>query len=280
MPCRRHCFAPDNFPTRACQDGDAGSEVARSLIIDPNFYLFAIPAVLLTGISKGGFGGALGGIAVPLMALAISPVQAAAVMLPVLVLMDLFGVRVYLGKWDAANLKIILPGAMIGIALGTITFGLFADYAIRMLLGAISILFVLNSWLGVAMLLPRRERSTAQGTFWSSVAGFTSFIAHSGGPPLMVYLLPQQLDKVAYVATINVFFMVTNAVKLLAYAGLGQFSTLNLSSSLMLAPLVPVGVWLGVRLQRKVNQAWFYRITQACLLLTGMQLIYQGINGG
>ncbi len=247
------------------------------MITDQNFYLFAIPAVLLTGVSKGGFGGGLGGIAVPLMALAISPVQAAAVLLPVLVLMDFFGARVYWGKWDTPNLKIIMPGAMIGIVLGTLTFGWFSDVAIRILLGGISILFVLNTWLGVALRQTQCGRSVAKGTFWSTIAGFTSFIAHTGGPPLMIYLLPQQLDKVAFVATINVFFAVSNAVKLFAYGGLGQFSMLNLTTSLALAPLVPIGVWLGVWLQIRVNHLWFYRITQVCLLLTGIQLIYQGV---
>lgn len=250
------------------------------MITDPYFYFFAVPAVLLTGISKGGFGGALGGVAVPLMALAIPPVQAAAVMLPVLCLMDLFGVRAYLGKWDTANLKIIVPGAMAGIALGTLTFGMVGDAVIRSLIGAITILFVLSRWFGAASPPAGGGRSRAKGTFWSGIAGFTSFLAHTGGPPIMMYLLPQQLDKVAYVATINVFFMLTNAVKLFAYAGLGQFSALNLSTSLVLAPLVPAGVWLGLWLQNKVNQRWFYRITQACLLLTGMQLIYQGLNRG
>lgn len=250
------------------------------MITNPNFYFVAIPAILLTGVSKGGFGGALGGVAVPLMALAISPVQAAAVMLPVLCLMDVFGVRVYLGKWDTANLKIIVPGAMIGITLGTLTFGMFSDYAIRTIIGAITILFVLNRWVGTASPQVGGGRSLFRGTFWSSIAGFTSFLAHTGGPPIMMYLLPQQMDKVAYVATINVFFMLTNAVKLFAYAGLGQFSVLNLSTSLALAPLVPLGVWIGLWLQHRVNQLWFYRITQTCLLLTGIQLIYQGTKSG
>lgn len=248
------------------------------MITDLDFYLVAIPAVVLTGISKGGFGGALGGVAVPLMALAISPVQAAAVMLPVLCLMDLFGARVYLGKWDAANLRIIMPGAMIGIGAGTLTFGMFPEHAIRVLIGAITVLFVLSRWLAAGAPGLQRGRSLARGTFWSSLAGYTSFVAHTGGPPIMMYLLPQQMDKVAYVATLNVFFMLANAVKLFAYASLGQFTTLNLSTSLVLALLVPVGVWLGLWLQGKVNQLWFYRIAQICLLLTGMQLIYQGMS--
>ena len=96
----------------------------------------------------------------------------------------------------------------------------------------------------------------------------------------MMYLLPQQMEKVVYIATINLFFLIANAVKVFAYAGLGQLSLANLSTSLVLAPLVPLGVWLGFWLQTKVNQKWFYRIAENCLLLTGIQLFYQGINSG
>ena len=243
------------------------------------FYLAAIPAVLLTGISKGGFGGALGGLAVPLMALAISPVQAAAIMLPVLCFMDLVGFRVYFGKWDAENLKLMIPASLLGIAVGALTFGFFSEASIRILIGAIAILFTVNSWLGLASRQAPAGRSTPRGALWSGLSGFTSFVAHAGGPPAMVYLLPQQLDKVTYVATINLFFRVVNAVKLVPYAWLGQFSAENLATSLVLAPLVPLGVWLGLLLQKRVNHLVFYRITQACLLLTGLELIYQGAAG-
>jgi uncharacterized membrane protein YfcA len=246
------------------------------LITDPIFYVFALPAVLLTGMSKGGFGGALGGIGTPLMALVVSPRQAAAIMLPVLCIMDLFGVRAYLGKWDVANLKIIIPGAIIGIFLGSMTFGLLSDNAVRIVVGSIAVAFVLRNALQTALADVTAGLSRLKGTVWSALSGFTSFVAHAGGPPIMMYLMPQKLDKVAYVATINFFFMVTNAVKLLAYTGLGQFTQVNISTSLVLAPAVPVGVWSGLWLQTRINQAWFYRIAQFGLLLTGVQLIYQG----
>lgn len=246
------------------------------LIADPLFYAVAIPAVLLTGISKGGFAGALGGVAVPLMALAISPVQAAAIMLPVLCLMDLVGLRVYFGKWDPANLKIMLPGALLGIAAGALTFGMLSEDAIRILIGGIAIAFCLNNWLGLAARQHAAGVSAAKGTFWSAVSGLTSFLAHAGGPPVMIYLLPQQMDKVRYVATVSVFFTFVNAIKLVPYTWLGQFSLDNLGTSLVLAPLVPLGVKLGMWLQDRVNTTWFYRIAQVGLLLTGIQLVYQG----
>src|SRR5215211_7559290 len=117
-----------------------------ALISDPAFYLVAVPAVLLSGISKGGFGSAVGGMGVPLMAIVISPPQAAAILLPVLCLMDLVGFRVYYKKWDAPNLRIMLPGALVGILVGTLTFGMFREDGIRILLGAIAVLFTLNNW--------------------------------------------------------------------------------------------------------------------------------------
>ncbi|GAB2845409.1 sulfite exporter TauE/SafE family protein [Pseudoduganella ginsengisoli] len=248
------------------------------LITDPLFYAAAVPAVLLTGISKGGFGGALGGVAVPLMALAVSPLQAAAVMLPILCLMDVVGFRAYFRKWDTDNLKIMLPGALAGIAIGALTFGMLSESAIRLLIGGLAIAFPINNWLGLAAKQHAAGRSVGKGMFWCALSGLTSFIAHAGGPPVMVYMLPQRMDKVRYVATISVFFAFVNAAKLAPYAWLGQFSQDNLATSLVLAPLVPIGVYFGMWLQDKVNTVWFYRIAQAGLLVTGMQLIYKDIG--
>lgn len=247
------------------------------MLTEPFFYVFAIPAILLTGISKGGFGSALGGIGVPLMALAISPVQAAAILLPILCLMDLVGFRVYYRKWDLANLRIMIPGALIGIAFGALTFGVFNESGIRILIGVIAVLFTLNNCLHLSSRQAPTGRSWRKGAFWSSVSGFTSFVAHAGGPPAMVYMLPQRLDKVTFVATLSLFFMIVNAVKLLPYAMLGQFSMTNLATSLFLAPLAPIGILLGLWMQRRVNPVWFYRITQTGLFLTGLQLIHQGV---
>ncbi|NRR32899.1 sulfite exporter TauE/SafE family protein [Oxalobacteraceae bacterium] len=247
------------------------------LITDPLFYLAAIPAVYLLGISKGGFAGAIGGLGVPLMALAISPVRAAAILLPLMCCMDLVGFRLYYGKWDIANLRIMLPGALAGIVIGALTFGMFSEARIRILIGAIAVIFTIHSWLGAAARQAPAGRSLFKGTLWSGVSGFTSFVAHAGGPPVMVYMLPQRLAKAQYVATVSLFFMVVNAIKLVPYAWLGQFTLPNLLTSLVLLPLVPLGVRSGMWLQEHINTTWFYRISQAALLLSGVQLIYQGL---
>lgn len=238
-----------------------------------DFLLFALPAIFLTGLSKGGFGGALGGIAVPLLALATSPKQAVAIMLPILCLADVVGLKAYWRKWDTANLKVMMPGALIGILIGTLTFELFSERMIGLLIGAIAIGFVLLG-LFTGQQAPR-PLQRGRGTLLSCLAGFTSFIAHAGGPPVMMHLLPQQLDKVRFVATINLFFLLTNALKLFPYAALGQFSRDNLLLSLMLAPIVPIGVWCGLWLQSRVNHLWFYRIARAGILVAGLQLIWR-----
>src|SRR5690606_11393988 len=145
--------------------------------------------------------------------------------------------------------------------------------AIGLLIGSIAIAFV-----GLGLLAGNqapRPLHKGRGTLLSSLAGFTSFVAHAGGPPVMMHLLPQQLDKVRFVATINLFFLLTNAAKLFPYAALGQFTRENLLLSLMLAPIVPLGVWSGLWLQSRVNNLWFYRIARLGILLAGLQLIWR-----
>lgn len=239
------------------------------------FLLVAIPAVLLTGVSKGGFGGALGGIAVPLMALAMPPTQAAALMLPILCMADLTGLRRFYGKWDVRNLKIMLPGALLGVGAGALSFGLLSERFIALLIGGIAIAFVLLNVVAARAAATPKPAALGKGVVLSGIAGFTSFVAHAGGPPVMMYLLPQQLEKVRYIATVNCFFLLTNAIKLVPYALLGQFTWSNLGTSLLLAPIVVLGVWLGIWLQDKVNHTWFYRIARLGLLATGVQLVWE-----
>ena len=240
-------------------------------------FLVGLPAVLLTGISKGGFGGALGGIAVPLLALMVPPTQAAAIMLPILCMADITGLRRFYGQWDMRNLKIMLPGALLGVLIGTLSFGLLSERLIGLMIGGIAIAFFLLNVLNAAAAQAPSAPHWGKGTLLSGIAGFTSFVAHAGGPPIMMYLLPQQMDKVRYVATANCFFLLTNAIKLVPYALLGQFTTTTLGASLALAPVVVVGVWLGAWLQGRVNHTWFYRVAWGGLLLTGVQLLVRNL---
>lgn len=247
------------------------------MLDDPWFYVAAVPALLLIGISKGGFGGGFGTVGVPLLALVIPPTQAAAILLPVLALMDLVGLYTYRGLWDRRQMRILAPGAVAGILLGAVTFAVTSEDAVRLIIGTIAIGF--TAWRFIGALIARQQRaapSWSKGSFWSGVAGYTSFVAHAGGPPLNVYLLPQQLDKTTYVGTTVVYFALVNYVKLVPYGILGQFDATNLATSAVLTPLAPVGVLLGVFLHRRVSQELLFQVVYAGLLVTGVKLLWDG----
>lgn len=249
------------------------------MIADPNFYLAAIPAVLLFGIAKGGFGGGLGVAAVPLMALVVSPVQAAGILLPLLCLMDLFGLWLYRHHLNPGLQRHLLPGAVAGIALGTATFEYLSADMIRLILGVIAIVFTLNHWLGLSAWLARRVHAAGNGAALvaGGVAGFTSFVAHAGGPPVNMYLLTQGLDRTRFVGTTVLFFAVVNYTKLIPYAWLGQLNTANLLTSLVLAPLAPAGIYLGVWLHRRISDRLFFRVAYLALFVVGVRLIYEAV---
>jgi uncharacterized membrane protein YfcA len=251
------------------------------LITDPWFYVVAVPAVLMFGISKGGFGGGLGVAAVPLMALVISPVQAAAILLPILCVMDLVALWKFRGKWVWPELRILLPASLIGILVGTLLFEYMSASVVRLIVGVVAITFTLHYWANkqraASTGLPDYPRS--YGMIGGSVAGFTSFVAHSGGPPVSMYLLRRPLDRTDFAATAILFFAVVNYVKLIPYAWLGQFDTSNLATSAALVVLAPVGVLIGAWLHARVSDRFFFTLVYVLLFVVGLKLIYDGVAG-
>jgi uncharacterized membrane protein YfcA len=232
---------------------------------------------VLTGISKGGLGGGAGSVATPLMALAIPPAQAAAVMLPVLCVMDLAGIKSYIGRWDARIMRIIVPAGLIGCGIGTLGFRWLDDNLIRILLGVIALGFLAYSF--KPRVIAPAPPGDGQGWFWAGLSGVTSFVAHAGGPPLLVYLLPQRLDKAVFVGTSLVFFASMNYAKILPYLWLGLFDLRNLAASLVLIPVGVAGTYFGVWLQKRLNAAIFYRVVYLLLLVSGSKLLYDGTSG-
>ncbi|MDG1905539.1 MAG: sulfite exporter TauE/SafE family protein [Arenicella sp.] len=247
------------------------------MIVDPFFYVVAIPAVIFFGMAKGGMGSAFGLVSVPLMSLAVPPLQAAAILLTILLVMDAVAVKSFWKEWDELNLRLTLPGAMLGILVGTFTFQYFSDAAIRLLLGVMVVMFVANYFLNrnLAPKLPTLGR----GAWWGGLAGFTSFGIHAGGPPISIFVLPQRLEKRRLIATFAFFFAVVNIVKLVPYAALGQFSRDNVLTSLVLIPLAPIGVLLGIWLLDKINEDRIYALSYFGLGLLGIKLSYDGLNG-
>lgn len=243
------------------------------------FYPVAIFGIMLTGIAKAGFGAGSGGIAVPLMSIFIAPAEAAGIMLPILCAMDVFGVYAYRGRWSREHLRALLPGAFIGIAIGALAFGALPVRAIRLLLGAIAIAFALNQWLSLTarFVATHAKPGRVAGAFWGAVSGFTSTLAHAGGPPFAVYMLAQRIDKTLLVSTSVAFFFVVNYAKLVPYAILGQLNAANLTASLVFAPLAPIGIAIGVLLHRHLSERAFYQASYALLFATGVKLIYDAI---
>jgi len=249
------------------------------LISDPLFYVVVIPAVLLVGISKGGFGGGVGLIGTPMLALVTTPTRAAAILLPILCAMDVVGVIAYRRSWDPVNLRILVPGSVLGILLGTATFRFLDENLIRLLIGVLALAFVLRYWLARGPAAQPTAPDRCAGSLWATLSGFASFVAHAGGPPLSVYLLPQNMDKTLFVGTTVIYFAVVNYVKLVPYSLLGQFSGENLVTSLLLSPLAPLGMWLGIWLHRRIEEKLFYRAVYLMLGVVGLKLLYDGLMG-
>ena len=248
--------------------------------MDHWFYLAAVPAVLIVGISKGGFGGGLGMAGVPIMALAIAPPAAAAILLPILCVMDLFSLHAWRGRWDKKNTLILIPASVIGIAAGAAMFRHLNVDALRLFIGLLAVGFVLYHLLR-SRLMSKQARGPgwARGTFFGAIAGLTSFAAHAGGPPITMYLVPQKLDRGVYQATTVIVFVAINYMKLIPYWWLGQFTTENLTTSLILLPLAPIGIWLGVWLHKRLSDTMFYRFVLLALIATGGKLIWEGVEG-
>jgi uncharacterized membrane protein YfcA len=244
------------------------------------FYPVAVVAILLTGIAKAGFGGGSGGIAVPLMSMFIAPPEAAGIMLPILCAMDVFGLYAYRRRWSREHLRTMLPGALIGIGVGALAFGALPVNAVRLLLGLIAVIFALNSWFALTERLAARLAKPGRiaGAVWGAISGFTSTLAHAGGPPFAVYMLPQRLDKTLLVGTSVTFFFIVNLVKLVPYGLLGQLNAGNLTASLIFAPLAPVGIRVGVWLHHRVSERAFYHVSYTLLLLTGLKLVWDAFT--
>ncbi len=242
------------------------------------FFSVAIPAVLLTGLSKGGFGSGIGILGTPLIALAVSPVTAAAILLPVLILMDAVGLYSWRGHVRWSIVRQMMPGAIAGTALGWATSAMVPDGAVRILVGAIAIIFaLLQAFADWKQSNPQPE-SQIKANFWGALAGYTSFVAHAGGPPFQAYTLALQTDKLTFSGTAAVFFAIINLVKVVPYLALGQFTADNLLLSAALTPFAAFGVLAGVWLVHRVSQRAFNMTTQIAMLLVGTKLVWDGIS--
>jgi uncharacterized membrane protein YfcA len=247
------------------------------LITDPWFYAVAVPAVLLMGLGKSGFLMGFGSLATPLLALALPVPQAAAIMLPLLLVMDATGIKALWKERDREMLKLMLPAGLLGTVIGTLLFGVFTSKAVAGVVGAITLLFLAQRLL----FPPRRDAAPpgrATGFVLTTLGGFTSFVAHAGGPPIQAYVLPLKMNPLRLTATLAVLMGAINLSKIVPYAWLGLLDARNLATSLVLVPLAPLGVWAGVWATRRIDATWFYRVAYAGMFFTGIKLLWDGLR--
>lgn len=246
------------------------------MLHDPWFYAAAIPAMFILGLSKGGFTSA-GVLTVPILALAIPPVQAAGITLPILVLSDIIVVVLFWGTFDRPTVKIILSGAVVGILIAWLTAAWVNETEIRVLIGVISVAFALNYWLRHSRNPHPHGHNLPKGLFWGAVAGFTSFVSHAGAPPYQVYTAPLRLEPRLLAGTSVLIFAIMNAIKLVPYFFLGQFNAENLTASLILLPIAIPPTLFGVWLIKRVRVEPFYRILYVVIFVVGLYLIGESI---
>jgi uncharacterized protein len=256
-----------------------------AVITDPLFYVLAIPAVTLLGLGKGGFAG-VAMVSTPMLALVVPPLQGAAILLPILIIQDAISAWTYRHAWSAWNLKVLIPGSVLGMGAGTLFASHVSNAAIELTAGSIGLFFVLYSTL-VKWLRPdlarmagkSRRPHAAMGVLWGSLAGFMSLLVNVGAPPYQIHVLPQRLEKFTFVGTTVLFFAFMNQMKIVPYFVLGEFSSRNFATSLALLPLAVAANFLGIWLVRKTPTEQFYRIAYLLMFLISLTLVWQGARG-
>ncbi|MBV9954221.1 MAG: sulfite exporter TauE/SafE family protein [Pseudolabrys sp.] len=255
------------------------------IVTDPLFYALAVPAVLALGLSKGGLAG-VGQMALPLLALVMPPLEAAAIMLPIMIAQDLFAVWVYRKDWDKRILAIMIPGAAIGIMAAWALAAHISDAMVRIFIAVITLVFVAYNFVGPKRVAKEadkdfgkiRKPTVTGGAFWGALSGFSSTICQAGGPPYQIYVLRLKLAKMVFVSTNIYFFAAMNWIKVVPYAGLGLFTTRNLVTSLALLPLALAFNQLGFWVVRRLPEKMFFRILMVLMVLVSLELLRSGIT--
>eukprot|EP01035_Chromulina_nebulosa_P041477 gene41477-56112_t len=226
-------------------------------------------------------GDALGLLGVPILSFVMPPVQAAAVLLPILVVMDAAALWTWRKSNNPTLLKTMLPGAMLGIAIGWATSAVMPSYVMKLIIGIVALSFTArffyNRYLAGDVQYPARAHNLARAGLWSTLSGYGSFVAHAGGAPFQVYALPLKLPPRDYTGTAVRFFAILNAVKLVPYYMLGEFDLKNLTLSATLFPIAPLSTIAGAYMVRRMHPEFFYPFMYLMCALAGAKLFYDGI---
>jgi uncharacterized membrane protein YfcA len=241
------------------------------------FFILAAISVVILGISKSGFGAGLGVLAPPLMASQSSLAEALAILLPLLIAIDLFGLRRFWSNADRRILKLILWPAAIGMLMGYLFFSLITPQALSLSIGIFTLLFLIQGLVMSRIDLKEAKPYPWLGRLMGGLSGFTSFVAHIGGPPITIYMLREKVSPIVYTSTLGIFFTIMNLGKLVPYAHLNLLNLNQLATSILLLPLVPIGVYIGFYLAKRISAKWYFIIVQFCLLVASIKLIADGL---
>jgi uncharacterized protein len=270
------CFQDANAKRISPESDKVSSDVniADSGVV---FFLVAAAAALLVGLSKGGLSMA-GSLGTPLLAMVISPVKAAALLLPIFVVSDWFGLYAYRREFDRRNLMILIPAGIAGIGIGWLSAAVVSDRMVGLLIGIIGLAFCVNAWRQRHHAQVAKPADVPRGLFWGAIAGFTSFVSHTGGPPYQVYVLPQRLSKAVFAGTTTITFAAINLVKLLPYWQLGQLDLANLKMSMLLMPIAVAGTFAGVWLTRIMPERAYFLLVHIALFVLSVKLVVDAIR--
>lgn len=248
---------------------------------DPAFYAVAFTTIFVISFFKGGFGGGFATLGIPFLAFVMSPLDAAIMMAPLVAFMDVFTLNSFRrATWSLPDLKFLIPGLLVGLAIGFFAFVYVDPHLIELVIAAITLIFTIRWFLGGGKSNVTPIAASLRNAMpWGAMAGFTTFVAHSGGPPLNIYMLRRGLDKTVYAGTSAVFFAVGNVLKLPPYLYIAGSTPHLLWMALILSPSVPLGVWLGRKFHDRLDGPQLYRICYVLLFLAGLKLAYDGVRG-
>lgn len=242
----------------------------------PGTLIVTLAAVFVISFMKGAFGGGFAVVGIPLLALVIDPIKAGALLAPLFVAMDLVALRYWSpSTWSKPDLSVLVPAQLVGIAIGTVLLSVVNDRAVSIAIGSVTLLFAFR-WYFAGGQIRTRTRSPVRAAVAGTASGMTTMIAHSGGPPLAMYLLPLGLPKTVYAGTTSMFFTIGNLVKLIPWLWLGAVAGVPWLLVFCALPIVPLGVWTGWKLNERLDQGTLYRILYALLVVVSAKLIWDG----
>ncbi len=237
----------------------------------------ALLASLFVGMSKGGLP-MVGMLAVPLLAFYIDPLTAAALLLPIFLVSDVYGIWLYRRNYSSRNLRILIPAGLMGVFVGYLLVPHLSVAKLNLVVGLIGVSFCLKMWFFTARTAEPRPAKVGPGLFWGTITGFTSYVTHAGAPPYQVYILPQKLPKLKFAGTTTILFGIVNFAKLPPYLALGQFPEFEFGPTLALIAAAMFGAWAGSKVTWFLPEKLFFRVVQAALFILCVQLVWKGLT--